>query len=95
MRAVKPRCTEHRAPDASKLPSRCADAELRHLEIVIWRFLHMEESCVSDYLSESYWLKRLERLEREVCLIATQQRRLLALRALLGEETTHNRQRYA
>ena len=55
----------------------------------------MEESCVSDYLSESYWLKRLERLEREVCLIATQQRRLLALRALLGEETTHNRQRYA
>ena len=95
MRAVKPRSTESRQPASSKLPSRCADSELRHLEIVIRRFLNMEDSFVPPCLNESYWLKRLDRLEREICLIATQQRRLVALRGLLGKEAKHNRQRYA
>lgn len=95
MRVVKHRSTESRQPDSSKLPSRCADSELRHLEIVIRRLLNMEESFVPPYLNESYWLKRLDRLEREICLIPTQQRRLVALRKLLGEEAKHNRQRYA
>ncbi|WP_159907777.1 hypothetical protein [Caballeronia humi] len=46
-------------------------------------------------MNESYWLNRLDRIERETSLIPLQQRRLAALRELLIERVKHDEKRSA
>lgn len=96
MRGVKHRSTESQRSPSSKLPSRWADSELRHLEMVIPHCIQKkEEFFTKPYLNEWYWLKRLDRIERETCLIPVQQRRLAVLRELLMKRVKHDEQRSA
>ncbi len=96
MRGVKHRSTESQRSLSSKLPSRWADSELRHLEMVIRHCIQKkEEFFTKPYLNEWYWLKRLDRIERETCLIPVQQRRLAVLRELLIKRVKQDEQRSA
>ena len=72
-----------------RLPARCADAEIRHLEAVIGHVVGAHARSICAYLPPSYWLGRLERIERETCLIPAQQKRIAALRTLLLECEPH------
>jgi hypothetical protein len=72
-----------------RLPARCADAEIRHLEAVIRHVVGAHGPSIPAYLPQSYWLMRLERIERKTCLIPAQQQRIAALRRLLLESEPH------
>jgi hypothetical protein len=92
MRAVKRQSVARALPLSSKLPSRWADSDLRHLETVIRHVVSAQGRSMPQYLDESYWLRRLERIERETCLVPVQQRRITALRALLIESNRCDRE---
>ena len=68
-----------------RLPARCADAEIRHLEAVIRHVAGAHGPSTPAYLPQSYWLIRLARIERNTCFIPAQQQRIKALRRLLLE----------
>ncbi|SAL58985.1 hypothetical protein AWB65_05259 [Caballeronia humi] len=96
MRGLKRRSTEGQRSPSSKLPSRWADSEHGHLETVIRHCTQKKEKFFTKlYLNESYWLNRLDRIERETSLIPLQQRRLAALRELLIERVKHDEKRSA
>jgi hypothetical protein len=75
-----------------RLPARCADSEIRHLEVVIRHVTGAHDPSIPMYLPQSYWLGRLERIERTTCLIPPQQHRIKALRRLLLASKQHERQ---
>jgi hypothetical protein len=90
MRAVKRPSVATALPPTTKLPSRWADSDLRHLETVIRHVVRAQGSSMPQYLDEAYWLRRLERIERETCLVPAQQRRITALRELLLESKSRD-----
>lgn len=92
MRAIKRQATAKSGASELKRPSRCADAELTHLESVIRHILSANAPPLPLYLDRSYWFRRLERLEKEICLVPAQMKRLGALRHLLTAEASCRRE---
>lgn len=92
MRALKQQPIAKSRASEVKRPSRCADAELTHLERVIRHLLSANAPPMPPYLGRSYWLRRLERLEKETCLVAAQLKRLGTLRNLLLADASCRRQ---
>jgi hypothetical protein len=92
MRAMKRQPTATSEASELKRPSRLADAELTHLESVIRHILSANAPAVPLYLDRSYWLRRLERLEKETRLVPAQMKRLGALRNLLIAEASCRRE---
>jgi len=92
MRAIKRQPTATSEASELKRPSRFADAELTHLESVIRHLLSANAAPMPLYLDRSYWLRRLERLEKETCLVPAQMKRLGALRNLLIAEASCRRE---
>jgi len=92
MRAIKRQATAKSGAPELKRPSRFADAELTHLESVIRRLLSANAAPMRLTLDRSYWLRRLERLEKETCLVPAQLKRLGALRHLLMAEASCRRE---
>jgi hypothetical protein len=87
-RSKSPPALNEQSPTV-QLPARCADAEIRHLEAVIRHVAGAHGPSIPAYLPQSYWLIRLERIERKTCLIPAQQQRIKALRRLLLESEPH------
>lgn len=92
MRAIRRQPIAGSGASDLKRPSRFADAELTHLESVIRHILSANAQPLPLYLDRSYWLRRLERLEKEICLVPAQMRRLCALRNLLNAEASCRRE---
>ncbi len=92
MRAMKRQPTATSEASELKRPSRFADAELTHLESVIRHLLSTNAAPIPLYLDRSYWLRRLERLEKETRLVPAQMKRLGALRNLLIAEASCRRE---
>lgn len=92
MRMLKRKSFENSRASELKLPSRCADAELKHFESVIRLLLSANAPPMPLCLDRSYWLRRLERLEKETCLVPVQMKRVGALRnLLLAPASCHSR----
>ncbi len=92
MRAIKRQPTATSEASELKRPSRFADAELTHLESVIRHLLSANAAPMPLYLDRPYWLRRLERLEKETCLVPAQLKRLGTLRHLLMAEASCRRE---
>ena len=92
MRALKRQPVAKPRVSELKRPSRCADTELTHLESVVRHLLSGNAPPMPLYLDRAYWLRRLERLEKEICLVPAQMKRLGALRNLLIAEASCRRE---
>ena len=92
MRAMKRQPTAKSGASELKWPSRCADADLTHLESVIRHLLRENAPPMPLYLDRPYWLGRLKRLAKETHLVPAQMKRLGALRNLLIAEASCRRE---
>ena len=88
MRAIKRQPVAKSGASELKRPSRCADAELTHLESVIRHLQGANAPPMPLYFDRFYWLRRLELLEKETRLVPAQMKRLGALRNRLIAEAS-------
>jgi hypothetical protein len=80
---MKPKATIAHEQHRLKRPSVLADAEIAHLETVIYYFANVGAGDASEYFGPSYWLARIAGIGEQFHLVPAQHRRLTSLRTIL------------